>query len=99
MALIENYKNLFLDESNRLGRLVLECLYDLEKNPSDRECIERMVNTADVIRGDAKFLQDVNLEMDAKMIITSFKGIQNIQERQNEFVFAKKRFEKFNKIS
>ena len=100
MDLLENHRNLFLEESFRLTRVVLDCLQKLEENPDDCECIEKMVNTADIIGGDAKFLQDKDLEMAAKMIIDFFKGVQDIRERQKEFDLIKRHFRKFtNKIS
>ncbi len=84
MALIETHKNLFLEECSRLTRLVLDCLQKLEKNPTDLDTIDRMVNAADVIRGGAKFLEDVDLELKSKMLIELFKGVQDMTYRENE---------------
>lgn len=92
---MENHRNLFLEESSRLTGLVLDCLQKLEENPTNCEYIEKMVNTADIIRCDAKFLQDRDLEMDAKMIVGFFKGVQDIRERQKEFDLVKTHFRKF----
>lgn len=82
VALIEAHKNLFLEECSRLTMLVYDCLQKLEKNPSDIDTIERMVNAADVIRGGAKFLQDTDLELNSKMIIELFKGVQDVRAIQ-----------------
>lgn len=82
VALIEAHKNLFLEECSRLTLFVFDCLQKLEKNPSDPDTIERMVNAADVIRGGAKFLQDKDLELNCKALIELFKGIQDARERQ-----------------
>ncbi|MHB8601622.1 MAG: hypothetical protein ACYC6W_08150 [Nitrosotalea sp.] len=92
MALIEAHKNLFLEECSRLTVLVFDCLQKLEKNPSDLDTIEKMVNTADVIRGGAKFLQDVDLELNSKMLIELFKGVRDVRERQMGFEMMLGRF-------
>lgn len=92
VALIEAHKNLFLEECSRLTVLVLDCLQKLEKNPSDLDTIEKMVNAADVIRGGAKFLQDTDLELNSKMIIELFKGVQDVRERQMGFEMMLGRF-------
>jgi chemotaxis protein histidine kinase CheA len=85
MALTQFHRYLFLEECSRLTRLVCGCLETLEKNPSDSASIEKMVNTADVIRGGAKFLQDEELEQSAKILIELFKGAEDVRERQKEF--------------
>lgn len=92
MALIEKHKNLFLEECSRLTRLVFDCLQKLEKNSSDLDTIERMVNAADVIRGGAKFLQDVDLELNSKMLTELFKGAQDVQDRKKELEMMLGRF-------
>ncbi len=84
MALIEAHKSLFYEECSRLTRLVFDCLQKLEKNPTDLDAIERMVNAADVIRGGAKFLEDVDLELNSKMLIELFKGTQDARDRKKE---------------
>ena len=84
MALIETHKNLFLEECSRLTRLVFDCLQKLEKNPTDLDTIDRMVNAADVIRGGAKLLEDVDLELNSKMLIELFKGVQDMRNREKE---------------
>ncbi|MGI0007243.1 MAG: hypothetical protein ACREAR_04520 [Nitrosotalea sp.] len=84
MALIETHKNLFLEECSRLTKLVFDCLQKLEKNPTDLDTIDRMVNAADVIRGGAKFLEDIDLELNSKMLIELFKGAQDMGDREKE---------------
>ena len=92
MALIETHKNLFFEECSRLTRLVFDCLQKLEKNPSDLDTIERMVNTAEVIKNGAKFLQDMDLELNSKMLIELFKGAQDVQDRKKELEMMLSRF-------
>ncbi|MDE1842494.1 MAG: hypothetical protein KGH95_02465 [Thaumarchaeota archaeon] len=85
MALSESHRQLFVDECSRLAVLVCECLSILEKDPSNVDIIERMVNAADVIRGGARFLQDKNMEQSAQLLIELFKGAQDVRERQEGF--------------
>ena len=92
VALNEAHKNLFLEECSRLTMLIFECLQKLEKNPSDRDTIERMVNAADIVRGGAKFLQDVELELISKMLIELFKGVCNVRDRQTGYELMLGRF-------
>ena len=94
MTLLEKHRTMFLEESSRLTRLVLDCLQKLGENPNDCDCIEKMVNIADLIRCNAKFLQDKDLELGAKMIRDFFKGVQDIRERQKEFDLVKRHFRK-----
>src|SRR5574337_1913887 len=92
VALNEVHKNLFLEECSRLTMLIFDCLQKLEKNPSDRDTIERMVSAADVIRGGAKFLQDVELELISKTLIELFKGVCDVIDRQMGFEMMLSRF-------
>jgi chemotaxis protein histidine kinase CheA len=92
VTLNESHKNLFFEECSRLTMLVFDCLQKLEKNPSDLDVIERMVNAADVIRGGAKFLQDEDLELSSKMLIELFKGVQDVRSRQMGFEMMLSRF-------
>lgn len=85
MALSESHRQLFLDECSRLSVLVCNYLSELEKNPSDADTIEKMVNAADVIRGGARFLQDKNMEQSAQLLIELFKGARDVRERQEGF--------------
>lgn len=92
MAQIEPYENIFLGECSRLTRLVFDCLQKLEKSPSDFATIYRMVNAAEVIRGGAKLLQDVDLDLNSKMLIELFKGAQDVQDRKKELEMMLSRF-------
>lgn len=92
VAQIEPYENIFLGECSRLTNLVFDCLQKLEKSPSDLATICRMVNAAEVIRGGAKLLQDVDLDLNSKMLIELFKGAQDVQDRKKELEMMLSRF-------
>jgi len=99
MALSESHRQLFIDECSRLTVLVCECLSALEKDPSDADTIERMVNAADVIRGGARFLQDKNMEQSAQLLIELFKGAQDVRERQEGFNVVSNLFDRLTPLS
>ena len=67
----ENHKNLLLNDSDGLDRLVLGCIQNLEENPSDCGRIEELVNAIDVLR-KVKFVQGADIEMDDKTSLESF---------------------------
>jgi hypothetical protein len=56
-----------------------------------------MVNAADVIRGGAKFLEDKEMEQNAKLLIELFQGVQDVRERQEGFVVVSNLFDKMSK--
>jgi hypothetical protein len=51
-----------------------------------------MVNAAEVLRGGTKLLQDVDLDMNSKMLIELFKGAQDVQDRKKELEMMLSRF-------
>src|SRR5574337_2127020 len=92
VALNKVHKNMFLEECSRQTSLIFDCLQNHEKNPSDLDTIEKMVNAADIIRGGAKFLQDAELELIAKTLIELFKGVHDVRDRQMGFEMILGRF-------
>jgi hypothetical protein len=83
-----------------LTRLVFDCLQKLEKNPFDSDTIDWMVNAAEAIRGGTKLVQDVDLDLNSKMLIELFKGAQDVQDRKEELEMMRSRFRGLvNKIS
>jgi len=97
MALLESHKKLFHDECSRLMLVILGNIQKLDKNPTDLDTIESVVNLADVVRGDAKFLEYVELEQTAKMIVELFTGMKDIRKRQREFDAVKEHFGRLEK--
>jgi chemotaxis protein histidine kinase CheA len=84
MALNEAYRRIFQSEMETLTVSIVESLQKIGKNPSDKNEIEKLVNSADVVVGSAKFLEDRELEERAKMIVTLFSGSRNAKGRSSE---------------
>lgn len=95
MALAESYRELFQDEARKMTISVVKSLQQLKENPSDKNEVERLLNCADVIIGDAKFLEDKELEEGAKIIINLFKGTKDARWRSTEICRLLERFSKF----
>ena len=77
MALEEKYVRVFRKECVELSFSILECLTKISKNPHDSETIEKMVQSADTIIGDSRFVGDVRLEKAAKRLLSTFDGISD----------------------
>jgi hypothetical protein len=90
--IIEKYKNAFQLECNTLSQAVLDSLLKLATNPKDQLELSNLVQAADVIMGNARFLHDKKLEQNATDIIKSFTGINDVRKKIEEFGIA---FEQF----
>ncbi|TBR09809.1 MAG: hypothetical protein EPO62_04520 [Candidatus Nitrosotenuis sp.] len=81
MALNESYRRIFQSEMETLTVSIVKSLQKIGENPSDKNEIEKLVNSADIVVGSAKFLEDRELEERAKMIVTLFSGSRNAKGR------------------
>jgi chemotaxis protein histidine kinase CheA len=72
MALDKSYRRIFQNEAHTLTVSMVESLQKIGKDPSDRDEIEKLLSSADIVVGSAKFLEDEELEERAKMIVTLF---------------------------
>ena len=59
MALEQKYKKAFQSECNVLSQAVLGSLLKLATNPKDHQELSKLVQIADTIMGDARFLEDI----------------------------------------
>ncbi len=92
MALEQKYKKIFQSECDTLSQAVLGSLLKLAVNPKDKQELSKLVQSADTIMGDARFLEDKKLEQNATMIVKSFTGISDARNKTDEFNLA---FEQF----
>lgn len=76
----EKHKITFLNESQALSKKILDCLYELKEDPKNKEQIQRLVQSADILVGAAKFLQDKNLEQHAKLILKTFSDANDVSK-------------------
>ncbi len=68
MALEEKYVKVFRNECDYLSYVVLDNLRNLSIQPQNIESLKRVVQTADTIIGDSRFVGDKALENAAKMV-------------------------------
>lgn len=82
MALTGSHKRLFQIETGVLAVMVTASLKKLVENPSDENESAKLLSYVDVIVGDAKFLGDVKLEENMKMITVLFE--KPVWERKSQ---------------
>jgi hypothetical protein len=90
--LSETHKKAFQSECNALSQAVLGSLLKLAEKPKDLEELSKLVQSADTLMGDARFLQDKTLEQNATDIVKSFTRISDVRKKIDEFGTA---FEQF----
>ena len=90
--LSEIHKKAFQSECSVLSQAVLGSLLKLAENPKDQEELSKLIQSADTIMGNARFIQDEKLEQSSTMIVKSFKGIKDVREKINEFSAAYEQF-------
>jgi chemotaxis protein histidine kinase CheA len=87
MALEEKYVRVFRKECVQLSLIILDSLKILSVEPKNKVIIEKMVQSADTIIGDSRFVGDADLEKAAKMIVDSFKGVEDATDKFEELQF------------
>lgn len=92
MALSQKHKEIFQSECNILSQAVLGSLLRLAVNPRDKQELSKLVQSADTIMGDARFLEDKKLEQNATDIVKSFTGTNDVRKKIEQFGLA---FEQF----
>ena len=92
MALEQKYTDVFQSECNALSQAVLGSLLKLATNPKDKQELSKLVQSADTIMGDARFLKDKKLEQNATDIVKSFTGTNDVRKKIDQFSIA---FEQF----
>lgn len=90
--LSEIHKKAFQLECNVLSQSVFGSLLRLAENPIDQQALSALIQSADTIMGNARFLQDQKLEQSATDIVKSFTGINDVREKIEKFGIA---FEQF----
>jgi hypothetical protein len=82
----------FQSECSILSQAVLGSLLKLAESPKDQQELSKLVQSADTIMGNARFIQDEKLEQTATNIVKSFTGISDVRKKIDEFGTA---FEQF----
>ena len=95
MALAEKYVILFQKECLDLSKTVLNNLHKLKANPNDVEGIERMLQAADTMIGDSRFIKNMELEQACLLLVKTFNEVENVSDKSREVDFF---IEIFSKI-
>ncbi len=96
MALAEKYVILFQKECLDLSKTVLSNLHSLKVNPNDNEEIEKMLQAADTMIGDSRFIKNSELEQASLLLLKTFNEVENVSDKSKELDFF---IEMFTKIS
>jgi len=95
MALAEKYVILFQKECLDLSKTVLTNLDKLKTNPNDNEAIEKMLQAADIMIGDSRFIKNRDLEQACLLLVKTFNEVETVSSKSKEVDFF---IEIFNKI-
>lgn len=87
MALAEKYVILFQKECSDLSKIVLNNLHELKVNPHNNEVIEKMLQTADTIIGDSRFIKNTELEQASMLLVKTFNEVENVSDKSKEVDF------------
>jgi chemotaxis protein histidine kinase CheA len=95
MALAEKYVILFQKECLDLSKIVLINLHKLKENPQDQGGIEKMLQAADTIIGDSRFIKNKELEQASMLLLKTFNQAEDVSDKSKEVDFF---IETFTKI-
>ena len=96
MALAEKYVILFQKECLDLSKTVINNLNNLKINPNNGKGIEKMLQAADTMIGDSRFIKNRELEQACLLLVRTFNEVENVSEKSKEIDFF---IELFTKIS
>lgn len=94
MALEPKYEIAFRNECHKLSQMVVGSLLRLASNPRDVEELEKLVQSADTIMGNARFLEDKELESSATIVVKTFNGINDVRKKIDAYCVAIDQFGK-----
>ena len=94
MALAEKYVILFQKECSNLSNMVLNNLIRLKMNPKDTDAIEQMLQAADTMIGDSRFIKNKELEQASILLIQTFKEVHDVSQKSKDVEFFIKIFTK-----
>ena len=95
MALAEKYVILFQKECIDLSKIVLNNLNNLKINPNDTARIEKMLQAADTMIGDSRFIKNREIEQACMLLVKTFNKVESVSEKSKEVDFF---IEVFTKI-
>jgi chemotaxis protein histidine kinase CheA len=81
MSIPPKYEMAFRSECDKLNCVILDSVQNLKERPNDTVQIKRLVQAADTIMGDARFLEDKILENHATMIVKEFTNVSDVRKK------------------
>jgi len=98
LELKKKHKITFQKECEIHSEKILACLYSLKNHPKNVTEIQNILQSADIVIGAAKFLENKKLEEQAKFIVNSFLGIDDLRKKINEYHHILNYFENLKKL-
>ena len=96
MALEEKYVKVFQNECSHLSFVVLDNLRRLAYEPQNEDYLTRLVQSADIMIGDSRFIEDSELEQAATRVVKTFTGIRDASNKSEELELLILAFEQIN---
>ncbi len=96
MALEEKYIKVFQKECNHLSLVVLDNLRRLYHEPQNQDYLERLIQSADIMIGDSRFVGDTELEQAATKVVKTFTGVHDASNKSDELKLLALAFERIN---
>ena len=87
MALAEKYVIMFQKECSNLSIIVLNNLHRLKVNPKDSIAIEKMLQAADTMIGDSRFINQKEFEHVSMLLVETFNRVDDVTEKSKEIEF------------
>jgi chemotaxis protein histidine kinase CheA len=87
VALAEKYVIMFQKECSELSIIVLNNLHKLKINPKDSIALEKMLQAADTIIGDSRFINQKEFEQASMFLVETFEQVVDVTEKSKEIEF------------
>jgi len=87
MALAEKYVIMFQKECSNLSIIVLNNLHRLKVNPKDSIAIEKMLQAADTMIGDSRFINQKEFEQASMLLVKTFNRVEDVTGKSKEIEF------------
>ena len=87
MALAEKYVIIFQKECSNLSIIVLNNLHRLKVNPKDSIAIKKMLQAADTMIGDSRFINQKEFEQASMLLVKTFNRVVDVTEKSKEIEF------------
>lgn len=81
MSISPKYEVMFRSECDKLTCVILDSIQNLKERPNDTVQIKKLVQAADTMMGDARFLEDKIIESYATMIVKEFTNVTDVRKK------------------